>query len=81
MTPAMHLAAGAVTGVGRDGSCVEAITLAVMARAAPQLNIYSVGFTLQVMVVLFGGLFLLPEIVLMMNAVGYRVRDMLPGLV
>lgn len=58
-----------------------AVTLAVMARAAPQLNIYSVGFTLQVLVVLFGGLFLLPEIVLTMNAIGARVRDMMPGLV
>ncbi len=46
-----------------------AITLAVMARAAPALNIYSVGFTLQVFVVLFGGLFLLPEFVLTLNAI------------
>lgn len=39
-----------------------AVTLAVMARAAPQLNVYSIGFTLQVLVVLVAGLFLLPEI-------------------
>jgi flagellar biosynthetic protein FliR len=45
------------------------ITMAVMARAAPQLNIYSVGFTLQVLVVLFGGLFLLPEMVRTMYAI------------
>jgi flagellar biosynthesis protein FliR len=58
-----------------------AITLAVMARTAPQLNIYSVGFTLQVLVVLFGGLFLLPEMVLTMNAIMARVGELLPGLV
>lgn len=40
-----------------------AVSLALMARAAPQLNIYSVGFTLQVLVVLLGGLFLLPDLV------------------
>jgi flagellar biosynthesis protein FliR len=50
-----------------------AITLAVMARAAPQLNIYSVGFTLQVLVVLFGGLFLLPEFVLTLHAIVARL--------
>jgi len=48
------------------------ITLAVMARAAPQLNIYSVGFTLQVLVVLVGGLFLLPDLVLAMHAIVAR---------
>ena len=46
-----------------------AVTLAIMARTAPQLSIYSVGFTLQVLVVLFGGLFLLPEMVLTMHAI------------
>ena len=40
-----------------------------MARAAPQLNVYSVGFSLQVLVVLVGGLFLMPEMVRAMNAV------------
>lgn len=40
-----------------------AVVLAVMSRAAPQLNVYSVGFTLQVAVALLGTLFLLPEIV------------------
>lgn len=40
-----------------------AVVLAVMARAAPQLNVYSVGFSLQVMVALLGALFLLPEMV------------------
>jgi flagellar biosynthetic protein FliR len=58
-----------------------AITMAVMARAAPQLNIYSVGFTLQVLVVLFGGLFLLPELVLTLNAIIGRIGEALPVLV
>ena len=58
-----------------------AITLAVMARAAPQLNIYSVGFTLQVLVVLFGGLFLLPEFVLTLNVIIAKLGAMLPSVV
>lgn len=45
------------------------VTLAIMARTAPQLNVYSVGFTLQIMVVLFGGLFLLPEFILTLHAI------------
>jgi flagellar biosynthetic protein FliR len=55
-----------------------AVTLAVMARAAPQLNIYSVGFTLQVLVVLFGGLFLLPEMILTLHAIVGRVGALVP---
>jgi flagellar biosynthetic protein FliR len=57
-----------------------AVTLAVMARTAPQLNIYSVGFSLQVLVLLFGGLFLLPEFVRTMTAIMGRVGELLPGL-
>jgi flagellar biosynthetic protein FliR len=57
-----------------------AITLAIMARAAPPLNIYSVGFTLQVLVVLLGGLFLLPEMVRTMTAITGRISELLPGL-
>jgi flagellar biosynthesis protein FliR len=49
-----------------------AVTMAVMARAAPQLNIYSVGFSLQMLVLLVGGLFLVPDMVRAMNAfLGY----------
>jgi flagellar biosynthesis protein FliR len=55
-----------------------AVTLAIMARAAPQLNVYSIGFTLQVLVVLFGGLFLLPELVLTINAIVAQVGATLP---
>jgi flagellar biosynthetic protein FliR len=40
-----------------------AIALAVTARAVPQLNVYSVGFTLQVLVGLVGGLVLMPDFV------------------
>ncbi len=54
------------------------VTLAVMSRAAPQLNIYSVGFSLQVLVVLFGGLFLLPELVTTMSAITARTGAALP---
>jgi flagellar biosynthetic protein FliR len=60
-----------------------AVTLAVMARTAPQLNVYSIGFTLQVMVVLFGGVFLLPEFVLTTHVIidrtGEGLRAMLGG--
>ncbi|VTT97904.1 flagellar biosynthesis protein : Flagellar biosynthetic protein fliR OS=Desulfotomaculum gibsoniae DSM 7213 GN=Desgi_2215 PE=3 SV=1: Bac_export_1 [Gemmataceae bacterium] len=55
-----------------------AVTLAVMARAAPQLNIYSVGFTLQVVVVLVAGLFLLPEFVATLHALAGRTGENLP---
>lgn len=57
-----------------------AVTLAVMARAAPQLNIYSIGFTLQVLVVLVAGLFLLPDMVLAMHAGIGRMGQALPAL-
>lgn len=40
-----------------------AVGLAVTARAVPQLNVYSVGFTLQVIVGLVGGLTLMPDFV------------------
>lgn len=39
------------------------VCLAVMTRVAPQLNVYSIGFTLQTIVAIIGVLFLLPEIV------------------
>lgn len=48
------------------------VVLAIMTRAAPQLNVYSVGFTLQVFVALFGTLFLLPELVRALLAAGAR---------
>ncbi|MBN9518846.1 flagellar biosynthetic protein FliR [bacterium] len=57
-----------------------AVTLAVMARAAPQLNVYSIGFTLQVMVVLVAGLFLLPELVGAIHASVARSGTDLPRL-
>jgi flagellar biosynthesis protein FliR len=38
-------------------------TLAIMSRAAPQLNIYSIGFGLQVLVGILSTLLLLPELV------------------
>jgi len=55
------------------------VTLAIMTRAAPQLNIYSVGFTLQVFVMLLGGLFLLPELVRGLTVVVGHTEQTLPG--
>jgi flagellar biosynthetic protein FliR len=57
-----------------------AVTLAVMARAAPQLNVYSVGFTLQVLVVMVAGLFLLPELLGAIHAGLARTGANLPHL-
>ncbi len=57
-----------------------AVTLAVMARAAPQLNIYSVGFTLQVLVALIAGLVLVPEFVNTLTAIIGRTGEALPKM-
>lgn len=43
------------------------ILLAFLARAAPQLNIQSVGFTLQSLAVLLGSAYLLPELARMLT--------------
>lgn len=53
-----------------------AVGMALTARAAPQLNIYSVGFTLQVIVALLGLLFLLPELVHAMTLAMERTKDL-----
>lgn len=55
-----------------------AATLAVTARAAPQLNVYSVGFALQVLVVLLAGFVLLPELAGAMQAYWQRFGEWLP---
>jgi len=46
-----------------------AVMLAISARAVPQLNVYSIGFTLQVILGLVGGLFLLPDFITSLIAV------------
>lgn len=56
------------------------VLLAIMARAAPQLNIYSVGFALQVLVALFGALFLMPELVRTIVLIIGRTGDSLTRL-
>jgi len=56
-----------------------AVVLAMMARAAPQLNIYSVGFTMQVLVALVGTFFLLPDMVRLMMLIIGRVSDSVGG--
>lgn len=42
------------------------VILAIAARAAPQLNIFTLGFTLQIIVAFLGALFLLPDILRVM---------------
>jgi flagellar biosynthesis protein FliR len=55
------------------------ITLAIMTKAAPQLNIYSVGFTLQVFVALGGTLFLLPDLLRLLTVALARMQAAVPG--
>lgn len=54
------------------------VSLALMARAAPQLNVYSIGFTLQVVVALVGGLFLAPELVRALAVIMARTGQFAP---
>lgn len=56
-----------------------AVSLAIMARAAPQLNIYSIGFTLQVIVAMLGALFLLPDIIRLLVHFFEHARAVLPA--
>jgi flagellar biosynthesis protein FliR len=62
---------------GPLGLCLMmlAVVLAIMTRAAPQLNIYSVGFTLQVFVALAGSLYLMPDVINLMATHVGRVNE------
>jgi flagellar biosynthetic protein FliR len=53
------------------------ITLAILARVAPQLNIYSIGFTLQALVGVVGAFLLIPDIVRLIALVMGRVIEMI----
>lgn len=57
-----------------------AVILALLARTAPQLNIYSVGLTLQVAVVLLASAVLLPEMVQVLQAVVQGYGGQLPQM-
>jgi flagellar biosynthetic protein FliR len=57
------------------------IVLALLGRAAPQLNIYSVGFTLQSLVALGAALILLPDLVHLMSAALARMGETLRVLI
>ena len=52
-----------------------------MARAAPQLNILSVGFALRLAVGLVAAIVLMPELGSAMGSVVARMTDVLRGLV
>jgi flagellar biosynthesis protein FliR len=59
------------------GLCMFLTTtlLAILSRAAPQLNIFNVGFTIQVLVALFGSLFLLPDFIrILIGIIGHQVE-------
>lgn len=53
------------------------IVLAVLGRAAPQVNVYSVGFTLQALAGLAGALVLTPELVRLMALMMGRIADVI----
>ncbi len=57
------------------------LVLALLGRAAPQLNIYSVGFTVQSLVALGVALLLLPDLVHLMTAVLGRMSETLRVLI
>jgi flagellar biosynthesis protein FliR len=59
---------------------LTSVVLALMARAAPQLNLFSVGFSLQIGVGLVGLALLFPEIVSSMTQVLARFGECIPGL-
>ena len=62
-------------------ACLFSLTvvLALLARAAPQLNIYSIGFALQVATALIGALLLLPDFVRLMALIVAHTGDMVPA--
>jgi flagellar biosynthetic protein FliR len=55
------------------------LVLALMARVAPQLNIYSVGFTLQAGVALVASFVLLPDLMRALALVFARVGEIVAG--
>lgn len=57
-----------------------AVILAIMSRAAPQLNIYSVGFSLQVLVALIGSIYLLPDMIDLMHGFIGQAGESVSGL-
>jgi flagellar biosynthetic protein FliR len=66
---------------GPLGLCMFLITvvLALMARVAPQLNIYSIGFTLQTAGAIVFTIFLLPDMIQLMGAVFERMKEYVAG--
>jgi flagellar biosynthesis protein FliR len=55
------------------------VCLAIMTRVAPQLNVYSIGFTLQTIVALLGVLFLLPELMRALTVALDRAARFVPA--
>jgi flagellar biosynthetic protein FliR len=64
------------------GICLflTSVVLAMMARAAPQMNIFSVGFALRVGTGLVGALFLVPDLITGMVRIFNRCGELLLGL-
>jgi flagellar biosynthesis protein FliR len=59
---------------------LSSVVLALMARAAPQLNLFSVGFSLQIGVGLAGLALLFPEILSSMTRIFVSFSEHFPGL-
>ncbi len=56
---------------------VLTVVLAVLGRAAPQINVYSVGFTLQAFAGIIGALLLTPELVRLMALMMGRIAEVI----
>lgn len=65
------------------GICLFATTVAlvVLARAAPQLNLFSVGLTVRLVVGLLAALLFLPDMWLMMQQLFGRVTDLMQRMI
>lgn len=57
------------------------VVLALMGRVAPQLNVYSVGFSLQALVALGAAALLLPDLIAFMAVVFARIAEMVRFLI
>jgi flagellar biosynthetic protein FliR len=88
--PVAHLVAGAASAeewgllLGAPlglALFLTVVALALLTRAAPQLNIYSVGFTLQAAVGVLAVFVLLPDMLTLLTAIFGRLSDFVVRLV
>jgi flagellar biosynthetic protein FliR len=82
LSSTVHVEEWGITVVAPLAFCLflSSVVLALMARAAPQMNVFSVGFSLQVGVGLVGLVLLLPEILSSLAQVFSRFSECFTGL-